>query len=522
MVKAIYSVLVCSLVLLGCASVPQSVADLTQPQRADDVISPPVPAVIARMPVLPAPQPVDHADAGLNPPRPVLSESLTVGLRTPGDPLAVDPPGAAASSAVTLATEIPAEAPIEADPAPPREPGRLHEPEPPYEPAPTQQQSNVPSDRLATAGSQAPDRQASSSTVTATGQSTMSSSQQTVSPAPETPSLPPRRTAESPYLPDTPEPARWDLSPSQVVTASRGAETVVRLEGRNWIFMGADLDDGSVVYRRRRNLDDATEIVLRPDESGRFRVFFQRQDLERGEVQRSVVALDVAPRETRTAVDEPGRISAAQRSATEQTIVPDAKTPDAGLDNETGMWTFGDGAVIERHTIEGIPDDPGEIAAAAQRAMGAGNRELAAALWRRNRDLPTRYGTVARRGLFELSVGGSGLLDAVEHVRAMLDYGELPAVGLLVSLTDRLTAAETTGDLVPILERVADKMNQAEGSDEVLFRLAGHLETDPLHRNLRRSLAIYRQITSEYPLSRHWEASRKRIEYLERHFFYLR
>lgn len=57
--------------------------------------------------------------------------------------------------------------------------------------------------------------------------------------------------------------------------------------------------------------------------------------------------------------------------------------------------------------------------------------------------------------------------------------------------------------------------------DWVLFRLAQTYEDEP-DRDLRRSRELYATIVGEFPLSRYWDASRERIEYLDRHFFIIR
>lgn len=281
-------------------------------------------------------------------------------------------------------------------------------------------------------------------------------------------------------------------------------EVTIRLDGGGWVFLGArdaaaDTTDTTeaVTYRRRRSLDGATELTLRAEEPGSYTLSFQRQDLSRGTIERQLVALDVAD------TAQPAADLAASDSATDADYSGSSDPQD------------------DRVAKDSAPDNPQEVAAAAHRALRDNRPDLAADLWRRNSSLDTPFGREARRGLFDLSFNNARYAEAIDHARTMLSHSEAPPVASLALLSDHASGNDRPSDAFELLQRGLE-LTEGRERDALLFRLARLYETDAELRNLRSSLTHYRQIVHSYPLSRYWEPSRERIEYLERHFFYLR
>jgi hypothetical protein len=48
------------------------------------------------------------------------------------------------------------------------------------------------------------------------------------------------------------------------------------------------------------------------------------------------------------------------------------------------------------------------------------------------------------------------------------------------------------------------------------------LEAPGPTRDLPAARGHYRIVLEEFPLSEHWEAARRRVEYLNRHYFHIR
>ncbi|TVQ96552.1 MAG: hypothetical protein EA403_15930, partial [Spirochaetaceae bacterium] len=73
--------------------------------------------------------------------------------------------------------------------------------------------------------------------------------------------LPPRVAPTASAITPPPAASEAPAPIDRTVTTTVGEETVVRLDGENWLFLGSTPE--GVVYRRRRLLDGATEVVLR-------------------------------------------------------------------------------------------------------------------------------------------------------------------------------------------------------------------------------------------------------------------
>ena len=325
------------------------------------------------------------------------------------------------------------------------------------------------------------------------------------------PRVAPAASASAPPPPASAAPAPVD----RTIFSTVGEETVVRLEGENWLFLGSA--PGGVVYRRRRLLDGATELVLRPDQAGEYRLDFQRQDLLQGEREELAVMLNVSDRRNQRGAAASGSGAAGRVGSSLEPGIGDAVGLDEAMVSAEPPFDPIAEAIASIET-----DDPAAIATAASTAREAGNRDLATALWRRNRNLETQHGREARVGLFELSVSAGRFVDAVSYADLMAEHREAPPTASLIVLTDALISAGDGSTAATAIERALALRTDPSADDELLFRLARHYETDRVERNLRRSLGYYRRIAAEFPLSRHWEASRARIEHIERHFFHVR
>lgn len=89
-----------------------------------------------------------------------------------------------------------------------------------------------------------------------------------------------------------------------------------------------------------------------------------------------------------------------------------------------------------------------------------------------------------------------------------------------LALTERLVAADDAAGAIPLLEALLS--SGSTRYDYLLYTLASMYERTGPNRDLARSRHLYRRLVQEYPLSDYWERATRRIEYLERHFFFIR
>ncbi len=89
-----------------------------------------------------------------------------------------------------------------------------------------------------------------------------------------------------------------------------------------------------------------------------------------------------------------------------------------------------------------------------------------------------------------------------------------------LAFVDRLIRNEERTEAIALLETLLE--TGVSGYDRVLYRLASLYEEPGDKRDLARSRDLYRRLVEEYPLSEYWERATARVEFLERHFFFIR
>ena len=127
----------------------------------------------------------------------------------------------------------------------------------------------------------------------------------------------------------------------------------------------------------------------------------------------------------------------------------------------------------------------------------------------------------ARRRLQELSLDGTP-----EEVSEALDLLVLNDEAVDADYVDSINALIETGAAGRAADwtdrYLASGFSPRRGTDELLYLLARSLEQPGVERDLRRSLFYYELLMARYPVSRFWEPSRQRAEYLNRHYFEVR
>ena len=122
------------------------------------------------------------------------------------------------------------------------------------------------------------------------------------------------------------------------------------------------------------------------------------------------------------------------------------------------------------------------------------------------------------------ALSDGGLAPDTEAMIAALESGEFDTAGVsedrLRDMVALLGERAEHDSGVRLLEAMLGA-GVAEG-DWILYTLAQLLESPWEGRDVRRARGLYRRLVDEYPFSVHWDAARERIEFLNRHFFYIR
>lgn len=271
--------------------------------------------------------------------------------------------------------------------------------------------------------------------------------------------------APDPVRPSPPPPI--DTSEERVV--SPGQRFSVELPGLGWIFLGRSAD--AVEYLGREAADGRTRFTFRrlSEAPGPVDLGFESRDLSTGAVRRHTEMLAAPEQSSQSEAGSPASDDGGAPGERHETTVTDRRSPARTADEPIGAAGDGSGDAAQDASDTLASPDPVDRAVEALLA---------------GRPVPegTASGDVLARAE---DMATDQPAQAVALYRAMLDGG----VG---------------------------------AGDTLLFRLAGLLERDWDGRDLRRARDLYRRVVDEYPLSGHWDAARERIEYLNRHFFYIR
>jgi len=274
-----------------------------------------------------------------------------------------------------------------------------------------------------------------------------------------------------------------DLSPlttTTEATARSGGVVTVELPSMGWVFLGAE-EGESVDYIRREYGADGITFYLRPQQTGEMRLVFDGQDLGTGRRATHIVELTVEEASPVGVVEFRPRRN--EMAGTGQQTAQTAQQADPAQSAPAGQQA--DSAQTAQQTVQTAQQaDPAQTAPAGQQNAPAQSTAILAP---------------------ETAPPGQSLSERTTD--------ELRTLAASFRTDGRI------GDEREVLQVILNR--GTTNYDEILFRLAQLYESQP-GRDLRLARELYRQILDEYPFSALWEDSRRRVEYLNRHFFDIR
>jgi hypothetical protein len=312
-------------------------------------------------------------------------------------------------------------------------------------------------------------------------------------------------------------------APDRVVYARPNDDVEIVLTGEGWVLLGIDgptFAAGSAGLRfvRRDLAKDRTVFAFHAERLGEYAVSFQRQQLSTGMLDASRAQVKVVqPDELAATIGSQGGSGGSSSVAIEGDRVVARAAADRlyalGLDKA---------ALAEYRKLaadsSGDPVVTGKIADLAEKL---GNPTDALAQWSSLASLP-EYRERAVAGIVRAaaSLGDGGRiasnLDALYKIRGFPVNRELVEVARY---------AERASDSVLELTALEEYLSRypAGGElDEVYYRLGLLLEKAWEGRDLKRSRECYEAVVSQYPTSAFALSAGDRIDYLKRHFFYVR
>jgi hypothetical protein len=304
------------------------------------------------------------------------------------------------------------------------------------------------------------------------------------------------------------------------IQARSGKEVEVSLEGDGWVLLGvqaasAGTEGEGLAFLRRIPGRESTGFVFRADRPGAYHASFQRQVASTG---------SLVGRRLLVSVDAP--LSA---PAGEVLGGGDGKAPGglevtaarASADRLYGLGLYQSALTEYRRLAREIPGQAGIMARIAELDERLGNAQAAADGWAQVLDSPEVREQAVAGIVRTASLLGDGTrvdttLDALFRIKGLDIGSEIVEVARYAERSGR-NALELT-----VLEEYLRRYPGGEQADEVYFLLGGLLERAWEGRDLARSRACYETVVRSYPTSRFSLASGERIDYLMRHFFYVR
>jgi hypothetical protein len=142
--------------------------------------------------------------------------------------------------------------------------------------------------------------------------------------------------------------------------------------------------------------------------------------------------------------------------------------------------------------------------------------------WKKNLHAEGEYFHQAIAGLSQAYMNTDNYNELISHMRYLFTENNVPRQNDLVKLAKYF---KTHNSFVLALELMLEYMKYypyGEKIDEVYYHLGELYEKDTKFRNLKKSRDYYQKVLDEYPESIYADRACECVDYLNRHFFYVR
>lgn len=305
--------------------------------------------------------------------------------------------------------------------------------------------------------------------------------------------------------------------------ARKGDSVAIDLEGKGWLYLGLPEKSRGVSLVGSESDERRTTFTFKALEFGEYDLPFQLQDNAQGTSRSETVRLRVLAEEqfraelARTAETAPASADPARLREAEELFSVGAY--EQALPEYLGLYREGDPLLNDR--LAAIYVAQKEPAAAAK-------------YFEKNLSAPAPYGERAVLGLVRTGLELGDRQQVLDHVPALLGTrsggAELLAVARFLAPPAGPKAGSSRAALPPIpaadysaaldlLSEYLRRYPQDPGLVQALFQLAQLYEQESPLRDFRKARAYYQKVYDDFPESEQAVEARKRILYLDRHFF---
>jgi tetratricopeptide (TPR) repeat protein len=282
-----------------------------------------------------------------------------------------------------------------------------------------------------------------------------------------------------------------ELEPARTrnVFARRGDDIQIVFDDPGWIFSGFTDGNSSqgVGYLSKDSKADKTLFNFKAIEYGSFGLEFQLQDNIKGTSQKERITVKV--------VTEDEFSTFLQNDST------------SALDEYLKLYREGDTFLNNRladiyYTLKDY-----------RRAIH---------YWKKNLGSADSYRRSAIAGLSRAYITTDNFNELVSHMRYLFNGRNVPEETDLLSLAEYFTSRNADKLSLELLNEYISSYPYGKNVDEIYYLLGVLYEKQTDFRDYKKSRDFYQKIISDFPESRYADPARERVDYLNRHFFYVR
>lgn len=142
--------------------------------------------------------------------------------------------------------------------------------------------------------------------------------------------------------------------------------------------------------------------------------------------------------------------------------------------------------------------------------------------WKKNMNAGGEYYKQAVTGLSQSYMGTDNYNELVSHMRYLFTKNNIPQENDLITLAKYFKSRNSDALALELLNEYMKYYPYGNNIDQIYYLLGVIYEKDTAFRDLKKSRDYYQKLLDEYPESRYADSAIERVNYLNRHFFYVR
>lgn len=283
-----------------------------------------------------------------------------------------------------------------------------------------------------------------------------------------------------------------------------GEDIEISFNNNGWIFAGYIKDDDAkgVKYLAKDTTYRESLFTFKSIKTGSYDLEFILQDHTTGSQQREIVRVHVVE---------------------DTEFVPD-NSADFITTNNLAEDFYNQG--LYQHALEEylkIYDEASPLLneKIAELYERLGQEDSAVPYWESNLEREDDYSLTAAERLLSYSLDTGNTEKIVRYLDCVLRSGKIVPGSEILKIVHQLQKKQEYDEAISVMDNYLSLCSNSESRDAFYFLLGGLYESNSGIRDLKLAKQYYEKIISEYPAGSYVQPARKRLQYLNRHFFYI-